>query len=204
MRLALFVLLLTAVTVCGLVVTHDRGNWPENWPAELEPLRAQARTTEWATGSQEDSHQIPFTSRAQFETYWPVFRKMLEPGAVVRLRSPEKEASVVQDLTQPYVVIHAPPADVSLGGDGVTIRNGFEWPQSAYLDNGMLPEYVVEKTVDGEKRWVPLREGDERVGFQFRARIDLTLVCDGKVVDLNRIRFPEGVTIVDKRENLHE
>jgi hypothetical protein len=65
-----------------------------------------------------------------------------------------------------------------------------------------LPEYVVSEEQGGKKRWLPLVAGAEQKGFQYRARMDLTLVCDGMIIDLNRIRFPEGVTVVDARDGL--
>lgn len=203
MKSIVSILALTALTASALVIPRDRGEWPEDWPKELERLREQARTTEWATGSQEDSHRIPFGTRGEFEKYWPVFQRMLKPGARITLRSPEAEASAVQDLTAASVVIQAPPAGVALDGEK-TFRTGFAWPESAYLPDGTLPEYVIEKTDDGKKTWVPLVMAEDRAGFQFRARIDLTLVCDGEIIDLNRIRFPKGVAVVDARAGLPE
>ncbi len=201
MKAAVFLLALTVLTASALVIPHERGDWPENWPVELEPLRESARTTEWATGSQEDSHSIPFGTREDFEKYWPVFAKMLKPGAKLTLVSPEKEATVVQDRTKASVVIQGPPSTVALDGEK-TFHTGFQWPESAYLPDGTLPEYVIQK-IDGEKKtWVPLLKAEDRVGFQYRARIDLTLVCDGTIIDLNRLRFPEGVTVIDARSPL--
>ena len=200
MKAPVCLLSLTLITASALVIPHERGDWPEDWPKELEALRERARTTEWATGSQEDSHAIPFETREDFEKYWPVFAKLLQPGAVLTLRSPEKEASAVQDLTAASVVIQAPAASVAFDGEK-NLRTGFQWPQSAYLPDGTLPEYVVdEKTDDGEKTWVPLPKGEKPKGFQYRARLDITLVCDGAIIDLNRIRFPEGVKVVDARD----
>ena len=33
----------------------------------------------------------------------------------------------------------------------------------------------------------------------YRARIDLELVVDGKIIDLNRIQIPSDAPIIDKR-----
>ena len=203
MKTPVLTLSLTVLSASALVIPHDRGIWPEDWPKELEPFRERSRTTEWATGSQEDSHRIPFADRADFEKYWPVFLQLLKPGARITLRSPQKAADAVEDLTKPSVIVHAPPAGVAFDGEK-TFRTGFIWPESAYLPDGTLPEYVVSEEKEGKKRWIPLVAGTDRIGFQYRARIDLTLVTDGSVIDLNRIRLPEGVTVVDARKGLAE
>jgi hypothetical protein len=201
MKATVAAMVLTFFAASALVIPGTRGTWPEDWPKELEPLRERSRTTEWATGSQEDSHAIPFADRADFEKHWPVFRKLLKPGARITLRSPQESDSPVEDLTKPSVIVHAPPAGVALDGEK-TFRTGFTWPESAYLPDGSLPEYVVSEEQGGKKRWLPLVAGAEQKGFQYRARMDLTLVCDGMIIDLNRIRFPEGVTVVDARDGL--
>lgn len=201
MKATVAALVLSVFAASALVIPGTRGTWPEDWPKELEPLRERSRTTEWATGSQEDSHRIPFADRGDFEKHWPVFRTLLKPGARITLRSPQKAADAVQDLTGPSVIVHAPPAGVALDGEK-TFRTGFTWPDSAFLPDGTLPEYVMSEEKDGKKRWVPKLGDADRIGFQYRARIDLTLVVDGSVIDLNRVRFPEGVTVVDAREGL--
>jgi hypothetical protein len=203
MKATVAAMVLGVFAASALVIPGTSGTWPANWPKELEPLRERSRTTEWATGSQEDSHAIPFADRADFEKHWPVFRKLLKPGARVTLRSPQESGSPVEDLTKPSVIVHAPPAGVALDGEK-TFRTGFTWPESAYLPDRTLPEYVVSEEKEGKKRWVPLVAGSARKGFHYRARIDLSLVVDGSVIDLNRIRFPEGVTVVDARKGLAE
>ncbi|MCE9525918.1 MAG: hypothetical protein K8R36_07680 [Planctomycetales bacterium] len=44
----------------------DRGEWPENWPKELEPLRKQAQTYEGPLVLYRH-YLIPFTKREEFE-----------------------------------------------------------------------------------------------------------------------------------------
>lgn len=190
----------STLTAFALVVSHDRGSWPQSWPRELEPLRDHAQSIEWATGSQEDSHYIPFPTRAEFERFWPAIAKLLKPGSQLILRTPqsEREPGVLDDLTVPSVIIHAPSASVAFDGK-MTLRTGYVWPESVYLPDGTLPEYIVEATENGIKKWVPLEVGKKPRGFRFRARVDITLVSDGNIIDLNRIRFPCGVRVVDER-----
>ena len=199
MKACSLLVVLSALTASALVIPMDHGAWPDTWPKEMEALREQSRTTEWATGTQEDSHTIPFKSREEFEKYWPVLSSLLKPGAKLTLRFPEKTASSVQDLTKTSVVIQAPAASVAFDGKK-TFKTGYEWPKSAYLPNGQLPEYVYEKGDKEEKHYVPMLKGDELKGFHYRARIDIMLICDGKIIDLNRIRFPKGVIVEDLRE----
>ena len=61
-------------------------------------------------------------------------------------------------------------------------------------DRGGLPEYVSNQ--DG--KWVAY-DGKERKGFLHRARVDIVLITDGKIVDLNRIRLPADTPIIDNR-----
>lgn len=68
--------------------------------------------------------------------------------------------------------------------------------------DGGLPQYVVsEKQDDGSLKWVaadPYADAKPR-GFYNRARIDVELVIDGRIIDLNRTRLPADGVIVDRR-----
>ena len=64
---------LAAITVCAVCSTafalysvEDRGSWPKTWPAELEPLRKQARTLVGPTVECRH-YAIPFAKRDEFE-----------------------------------------------------------------------------------------------------------------------------------------
>ena len=84
--------------------------------------------------------------------------------------------------------------------DGQVIHASSPWPKYLYGKDGSLPEYVVSTVgADGRMKWIPGTPGDEHKGFYNRARVDLELVIDGNVIDLNRIRFPKHVVIVDQR-----
>ena len=41
--LALLLLLATALPSTALVIPHDKGEWPDTWPEELEALRERTR-----------------------------------------------------------------------------------------------------------------------------------------------------------------
>ena len=194
MKTSLLILAITAVTASGLSIPHNRGEWPESWPKELEALRERAKTTEWATGSQEDSHQISFESRDDFEKYWPAFIELLGPGSILKFHGPDEEGNIA-----PGVEIQAPSASVAFDEKAKTKRTfktGYTWPKSAYLPDGTLPEYVEAA---GPGKYVPLKDIENPKGFRYRARIDIVLFCDGKIIDLNRIAFPKGIKIDDQR-----
>src|SRR3954463_1913276 len=67
---------LSAAVACAICLTAyadysvmDSGAWPKSWPAELEPLRKQARTLEGPLALNLH-YAIPFTNRAAFESAW--------------------------------------------------------------------------------------------------------------------------------------
>jgi len=65
----------------------DRGLWPDSWPKPLDPLRAQARTLDHGDFI---VYEIPFTTRAEFESAWPhILTVMSTHAPVVLLRSPD-------------------------------------------------------------------------------------------------------------------
>jgi phage gp37-like protein len=77
---------------------------------------------------------------------------------------------------------------------------GPPWPESIKSATGELPEYVTEQ--GGE--WVPFtgqKEENHPADYvsHWRARVDLVLIVDGQIVDTNRIQFPAGTTVIDKR-----
>jgi hypothetical protein len=68
--LALIVLFTATSAVYALYSVNDKGDWPQSWPKELEPLRKQARTL--VGPMVENRHyEIPFTKREEFEAAWP-------------------------------------------------------------------------------------------------------------------------------------
>ncbi len=82
---------------------------------------------------------------------------------------------------------------------GKSLQSGPPWPKEIISDSGELPEYVHAEEVDGKRRWVPAMRDGKRVGFLYRARIEIELIVDGNVIDLNRILLPPESFIIDKR-----
>lgn len=114
----------------------DRGTWPKTWPAELEPLRKQARTL--VGPMVETSHyEIPFTKRAEFETAWPYLLKVKTKGApIVLVRAPKTDFFAVAPAG---VLIHAPPDQTDQGAvrqapiAGVT-KVAERWMNTTYIE----------------------------------------------------------------------
>jgi len=101
------------------------------------------------------------------------------------------------------------------------LRAAPPWPKNIVLPGGGLPEYVRPREAGGKLAWsamtpeessaaakVPLTgpppgatPGQITPGVIYRARIDLDLVVDGKVIDPARISLPPKSQIIDKRES---
>lgn len=83
-----------------------KGDWPQDWPKELEPVRKQSRTL---VGPMTDHrhYAIPFTKREEFESAWPHILKVKSKGAPVLLvRAP---SFFLGEHTKAGVVVHSPP-----------------------------------------------------------------------------------------------
>jgi len=103
------------VIVCGAVCSavyadygiSDEGTWPKSWPAELEPLRKQARSLEGSLVLLLH-YEIPFSKQAEFESAWPQLLKVKSKEApIILLRGPNTWLGV---KTTAGVRIHAHPA----------------------------------------------------------------------------------------------
>lgn len=184
-----------------------RGDWPKSWPAELEPLRAQSCSLRHATKTR---YLIPFTDREKFEAAWPHLLSVAGKDVRLTLSSEHKsaipkmafDAGVIisspntgQRITfkDKQVEVHHAGSNPVKGGEFLTV--GPPWPDEIRDKSGKLPEYVV---AEGYKwRAVTLEElKEKKFGRRFvqRARIEITLIVDGKIVDLNRIKLPSSVT----------
>ena len=73
---------------------------------------------------------------------------------------------------------------------GMRLVAGPPWPDSIKSPAGELPEFVVEES----GKWVPFHGPGG-----FRARVDIVLVMDGKVIDTNHIEIPAHTPIIDRR-----
>lgn len=217
------VLLLGAAPLHAALFPSNTGDWPKNWPEELEPYRAKSKTLGVGTGIQENIYTIPFESQAEFEKIWPLLLQQTTPGSKVRLLvvSDNEHHAWGKFLKSDKPCVHVfapsegwasnPKLDMSpqelqnkiaqLIKDEQMIHASAPWPKYLLGEDGSLPEFVVAHfdENDGKMKWKPGEIGDDSKGFYNRARVDIELVVDGKVIDLNRLRFPGHVVIVDKR-----
>jgi hypothetical protein len=130
-------------SVYGLYKVYDHGAWPKSWPAELEPLRKQARTYEGPVRLYR-FYLIPFTKREDFEAAWPHLLKVKSKGVpIVLVRGPKTDFFAVQPAG---VIIRTPPVNEAPGPEnGVSITDAQkadgEWRTKASY---------IELVVDGE------------------------------------------------------
>jgi hypothetical protein len=99
-----------AITVCSLVFADysvtDEGTWPKTWPAELEPLRKNARTLVGPMALQRH-YAIGFARREECESAWPHVLGVKSKGAPLFLvRGPN---FFLGEDVKAGVVVHAPP-----------------------------------------------------------------------------------------------
>lgn len=183
-------------SVCfALVSTLSEGTWPSSWPKELEALRDQAHTVDVAHGIQETVYEIPFESREAFEAAWPHILSLKSVGApLILAKSPS--AYGVSGTTARAGVRILCPVGGELPGRSIALPGAdFPWTIPLAPVHETLPEYVTME--NGLP--VPATPGDGKMGFYRRARVDIELIVDGEVVDLNRVRLPEGTPILDRR-----
>jgi hypothetical protein len=195
-RAKLLAFMTAAGMVCAvgfaLVSVEGRGTWPRSWPKELDSLRDRARTVGVANGIQETVYEIPFDNREEFERAWPCFVALKSKGAPIIL---EGSPSTYHGRALASGVRVLWPAGGAVGlPDGTRLPTEAPWPDSARLDSGELPEYVIRKG----GALVPYT-GQEHLGFRFRARVDIVLITDGVIVNTNNIEIPTQTPIIDKR-----
>jgi len=103
-----------AIACCALCSTAahamysvaNKGQWPDTWPKQLEPLRKQARTLVGPMIAHQH-FQIPFTKRDEFEAAWPYLLKVKSKGApIILVRGPKTD---FMDIKPAGVLIHSPP-----------------------------------------------------------------------------------------------
>src|SRR5205814_402235 len=97
MRFAfIFLAMIALVIMCAAAYSansiSNEGEWPESWPAKLEPLRKQSQTI--VGGLMNLTHyRIPFSKRSEFEEIWPEILKIKTHGApLILLPSPAVDA----------------------------------------------------------------------------------------------------------------
>ena len=116
----------------------NSGKWPKSWPAELAPLRKQARTFENSLESLPPPlhYAIPFTKRDEFESVWPHLLKVKSKGAPIVLR--RAPSFWLGDKATAGVCVHTPPAGEAPITDGKDAKGN--WDKTIY----------IELIVDGE------------------------------------------------------
>lgn len=184
----------------ALVMTDNTGRWPAEWPKELEPLRASARTIGIATGIQQSIYEIEFKDREEFERAWPAILKVRTPGSTVTLYAkgdppPESWGALLHN-DKPAVRIYA-PSESLVGG----LAQSADTTSTA--SGGSSSQYGQFKQ-DGEKHgWVPSEfptaDPGKATGFIHRARVDLDVVVDGAVIDWDSVVLPPRTPLCDKR-----
>jgi len=201
------ILIFGVYSAYALYQVTEKGAWPKSWPKELEPLRNQARTLKHS--QQGGIHEIPFTSREEFEAAWPhILAVKSKKAPLILMRSPDGKyfkpikagVRILSPLTGALVTPQGtsyPPGAESAIPDGKFLKIGPPWPDHIKSESGALPEYVGYEN----GKWAPY---DPNSGKKFsrqmrRARIDIELIVDGEIVDLNRIPLPTDTPIVDKR-----
>jgi len=221
-RILAAVVLAAVPFLLSLVSESAVGNWPNDWPVELEDVRADAKSIDIGIG-REAIYQIPLKSREQFEAVWPGVLRAKSPGGTltlymvgsqgegwpgvsneqpsVRIYAPSRAFSVARQGTDTGTPTEPPTIEdlQALVEQGKALRADEPWPKSAYLPNGDLAEYVTSETVDGRMTWVAAAEDDGRLRDLHRARVDIAVVVDGKIIDLNRVHLPPDTGIIDKR-----
>jgi len=180
--------------LCFAAEMLNTGRWPASWPKELEPYRKVARTVDVACGIQEKAYEIPIDSRDEFEKMWPYILKLMTKGSLLII---EKSPSTYWMSTlEVGVRILAPPDHVVGLPDGTKLEAKLPWPDYIKSPSGELPEYVTPKY----GKWTPWPQLDQLHGDRYRARVDIVLVTDGKVIDPNRISLPLGTSVIKKNK----
>ena len=166
----------------------DIGGWPKAWPAELESLRPQSRTLVHDSATM---YLIPFSDREDFEAAWPHLLAVATDGSPLTLSRGHDAVNAVD--FNAGVVIFTPNTDQLIGID----ENAIDEVRD---ESGKLPEYVVPNGPKWRAITIQEMREDRRIGRRARrARTEIRLVVDGKIVDLNRISLP--ALVVDKRFN---
>ena len=186
----------------ALVGIFDEGRWPDSWPKELEPYRVQAKTIQVMTLSQSTTYEIFFKERENFEKAWPHILSLKSKGAPLILENAPSD--YCGSTLQSGVWILGVANREGKSSDGKRFFAGPPWPDDIKSKSGELPEWVAFKdgkwipVVYQDRKWVT-PDGAEHLGVIYRARVDIILVVDGKIIDLNRIQLPPDTPIIDKR-----
>jgi len=217
--LAVMFVLVASVSF-AVVGFSKEGIWPDTWPKELEKFRKQSQTCSGFLCIKECWHEIIFQNREEFEQAWPHILKLKTKGAPLIIEN-TKNSSIHPRNVPTMLRAGIPGVRILCSDSGAASTHRLfseltqetrptpwretwptPWPDYIKLPSGGLPEYVVFQ--DG--KWVAAdikkftgELGPKGEGIYFRARVDIVLISDGKIVDLNRIPLPPDTPIIDKR-----
>ncbi len=143
--LAAIALCTAAGSAYALFEVIDHGAWPKTWPAELEPIRKQARTLVGPHFAMRH-YQIPFTKREEFEAAWPHFLKVKSKGApIILVRGPSTDFFAIKPAG---LLIHSPPTDEDKGADPGKPIPGSDNPRTTWRNTTFFELVVDGKIVD--------------------------------------------------------
>lgn len=108
----------------------ERGEWPKDWPQELEPLRAHARTLIGPDAGSRH-YAIRFANRDEFEAAWPHLLTVRSKGAPIFLVRGEN--FFLGDDAKAGVIVRCPPVG--------------QW------ENPATPEGPIEGVQDPHAKW---------------------------------------------------
>lgn len=123
-------------TAWALYSVADEGMWPTTWPAELEPLRKQARTLEGPTVAQLH-YLIPFKKREDFEAAWPHLLKVKSPGApIILVPGPRTDFFEIKPAG---VIVRSPPKGTDRKANPESPISGvtevrMKWMNTTYIE----------------------------------------------------------------------
>lgn len=158
------ILILSAGPLYALYSVKDSGDWPEDWPQELEPLRKQARTLEGPMLPQLH-YAIPFTTREEFEAAWPHILKVKTKGAPIVLR--RGPSFWLDGKGDAGVCIHTPPANAVQKNKRAVVPKNAKLHRAWWRADTIYIELIVDgKIVDLNRIPLPAETPivDERFG----------------------------------------
>ncbi|MBC7816101.1 MAG: hypothetical protein IAG10_04300 [Planctomycetaceae bacterium] len=126
---------LTAIALCAMCSLYadysvsDQGTWPKSWPAELEPLRKQARSLEGPLRPLLH-YSISFKKREEFEAAWPHLLKVKTKGAPIVLR--RGPSFWLDNEKNAGVCVHTPPEGQAPIADGKDAKGN--WEKTVYIE----------------------------------------------------------------------
>ena len=172
---------------------------PDTWPDELQSLGDRTKKLDVGHGIWETNYEIRLYSAEEFEKAWPHILTLKSKGAPLILEKSPSSYDMSGSTLETGVRILCPPGNEIVGGDtSGKARYVFNipWQDPKPDASAESPEYIEMEA----GKWVSTKDG-KPLTVGVRARVDIVLVVDGKVIDLNRIKLPENTTIIDRRFN---